>query len=250
MTAGLLFSGMAIGPWLGGRIIHYTGDLLSVFYFAAAVHILGGVYWILCVPESLPKHVRRANLAAQKERKAKQRAEGGLFIWHLFGFLQPLKMLLPKPVDKNNLRKGWDWNLTLLALAHAFAIMMMGSYPYKMTYAQQQFGWGAEEVCSCTLSFASAVLTCCAARHFLVDCWHRSGDIPPPGPPSDHQTFQASSPTYSTRRKRERHRGRATRKHHSTCSRTISLEGSRLPLPGAIGRVCPRRSYNGTPGCL
>jgi MFS family permease len=148
LSAGLLFSGMAIGPWLGGQIIHYTGDLLSVFYFAAAIHLCSSILWLMIVPESLQENVRLANKAAQEERLAKDRLENPRFSWgDLFKFLQPLKMLLPRdrlPGDPRG--RGKDWNLTLLVGAHACAMILMGSYPYKMAYAGQAFGWGPEGV--------------------------------------------------------------------------------------------------------
>ncbi|KAH7099879.1 MFS general substrate transporter [Auriculariales sp. MPI-PUGE-AT-0066] len=147
MSMGLLFSGMAVGPWLGGKLIAHTGDLLSVFWFAGVIHLCGSLFWIIFVPESLPEDVKQSNITAQAERLAKERSDEPQFsVWKLFKFLRPLKMLLPRPVDPNNHRRGMDWNLTFLAAAHSCAIIVMGSYPYKMAYAQNVFHWGSEEL--------------------------------------------------------------------------------------------------------
>ncbi|KZV82383.1 hypothetical protein EXIGLDRAFT_729795, partial [Exidia glandulosa HHB12029] len=119
-SAGLLFSGMAIGPTLGGRIIHHTGDLLSVFYFATAVHLVTGTIWMMIVPESLPSEVRAINIAKYNQQRHEAadalRARGEdcrRFTWcSLFAFLEPLSLLLPRQRDPLRPEKGRDWNLT------------------------------------------------------------------------------------------------------------------------------------------
>lgn len=124
---------MAIGPTLGGRIIHHTGDLLSVFYFATAVHVLTGTIWMIFVPESLPSDVRAANIAKYRGDRLEQaelRAQGGescrRFNWRsMFGFLEPLSLLLPRARDPLRPEKGKDWNLTFLVCAHGCALTLM-----------------------------------------------------------------------------------------------------------------------------
>ncbi|EJD42203.1 MFS general substrate transporter [Auricularia subglabra TFB-10046 SS5] len=149
-SAGLLFSGLAIGPTLGVRIIHHTGDLLSVFYFAAAVHLLTATIWSFFVPESLPDDVRALNIANHEERQRREAEDlhcRRRFTWRaMFGFLAPLAVILPRWRDPLRREKGKDWNLTFLALAHGCALMLMASYQYKFQYAADAFNWSTERM--------------------------------------------------------------------------------------------------------
>jgi len=63
----------------------------------------------------------------------------------IFQFLTPLRIFFPSKASGNNPSKiTRDWNLSFLALAYGFAIMMIGSYPYKLQYASLTFGWTSE----------------------------------------------------------------------------------------------------------
>ncbi|CAA7270975.1 unnamed protein product [Cyclocybe aegerita] len=156
-SLGLMFTGFAVGPALGSLLIRFTGHVLSVFFAAAASHILYTILVFFILPESVSQKqmaLAKARYAAELLDHAQERernpAVGVLVkIRRLFAFLSPLTVFLPgeaktKP-DGNPLKKPKkDWNLTLMALGYGFTITIMGSYSTKFQYAASTFGWTAE----------------------------------------------------------------------------------------------------------
>ena len=126
---GLVYTGMAIGPALGSLLIRQTGGLLTVFYFSFASHLLYACMVWFVVPESLsPTQLSRAKATYNRGKTLAGRGMGGLWA-RLASFFAPLKLFIPVTVTTNdNLSKRRkDWNLTLLAAAHGFVVMLMVS---------------------------------------------------------------------------------------------------------------------------
>lgn len=131
---GLLFTGVALGPALGGILLRVSGSVLSVFYAAAIMHLLYGILVWFILPEALTKEQMAASRTKHTEdiRKLKESREGiavGFIIriQRLFGFLSPLGILVPKVIKGRNPLKGRkrDWNLSLVAAAYGFTILVM-----------------------------------------------------------------------------------------------------------------------------
>ena len=126
---GLVYIGMAIGPAFGGLLIRETGDLLAVFYYAFSNHFaFACMVWFL-IPESLaPTQLARAKAAHNQD---KVQAGGGIsgLLAYLASFLAPLKLFIPVNVatSDNPLKRRKDWNLTLIAVAYGFVIMLVVS---------------------------------------------------------------------------------------------------------------------------
>jgi MFS family permease len=123
---GLVYIGMAIGPAFGGLLIRQTGDMLTVFYFAFANHMVFAFMIWFVVPESLaPTQLARAK-AAYNEMKAQARRGVGGVLTILVSFLAPLKLFVPVTVSMsdNPLKRRNDWNLTLLVAAHGLVVML------------------------------------------------------------------------------------------------------------------------------
>ncbi|KAH7929729.1 MFS general substrate transporter [Leucogyrophana mollusca] len=156
MTLGLMFTGVALGPVLGGLLVRTTGSPLSVFYFAAGLHAAYLIYVGLVVPESLTKS--RANGARERhqesvmDRRNVSTSAMGRVVGLLRGavsFLSPLAVLLPERVDVkgNPLKKPRrDWSLCFVAASYGFTMMDLGSLTYKFQYAAATFGWSSETV--------------------------------------------------------------------------------------------------------
>ena len=135
LSLGLLSTGMALGPTLGGLLIHSTGQTLSVFYMASCLHLMYSFMVWFIIPESLTKGQMelaktryadslradpdRTSLDARFTRNARR----------LFSFLVPLAILGPTEKGPGNSLRGRrkDWNLTLLAVAYGFTVAMMVS---------------------------------------------------------------------------------------------------------------------------
>ncbi|KAJ6525633.1 major facilitator superfamily domain-containing protein [Mycena capillaripes] len=154
LLLGLIFSGVGIGPTLGGLLIRFSKSILSVFYLATVVHGAFALLSFTALPESLTEtqmqtartqYQERLRLLDQQERTFLVR------IQRLFTFLKPLTIFFPERVETHPDASPWkgrqkDWNLTLLALAYAFTISIMGSLSFKFQYIIAYFGWTSENI--------------------------------------------------------------------------------------------------------
>lgn len=149
-----MFGGLALGPIFGSFLIRETGSVLAPFYGALIMHLLYVLVAAFIFPESLTKARQYAARHRHKEdaRKRKEQAEaddakakekGAMAVIlnkslrlaaRPWGFLGPLKMMLPrkrhadeleedKPVldSQGEVRSGWDFSLVKIAFA-------MGAY--------------------------------------------------------------------------------------------------------------------------
>ncbi|KAK7054689.1 hypothetical protein VNI00_003152 [Paramarasmius palmivorus] len=166
LAMGLMFTGFAVGPTLGGILIRFTHQVISVFYVAAFSHLFYALMTWLVLPESLTK--RKMELSTIKYRQqldgtSEHTATGIITIFRrLFFFLSPLTVFLPLRVGEVKVF-GRNWNLTLIALGYAFTISIMGSYTYKFQYAASEFGWSSE-----TISYWLSLVGGARAFHLAV----------------------------------------------------------------------------------
>lgn len=129
-----MFIGMTFGPTIGSFIIRATGNIMSVFYIGATIHLIFLFLNWFVVPESLfPAQMALSRQKYMEEIKT-QRREVGLFarVKRLFGFLAPLAIFAPIKVDSTGtassrwLRKGKrDWTLTFTAIAYGATVMLL-----------------------------------------------------------------------------------------------------------------------------
>jgi MFS family permease len=128
---GITFSGVALGPVIGGVLIRATGSALSPFYLAATVHTLYAMYIFLIVPESQTK--ARAMGARQRRRISLERRHNDLsrvrmILKSTIGFLSPLAVLLPERVivGGNPLKRSKrDWSLCLITASYGIAMSLV-----------------------------------------------------------------------------------------------------------------------------
>jgi len=133
---GFLFVGVAVGPTIGGLLISQTGDLLSVYYLAASIHVVYLFSVLFIVPESLSKeemannreaHARKTKSELEKER----RGGSGFWYWcwvaikRAFFFLKPLTVFLPR--KRAVTLRGGNWNLTFLMISYSLVALIMVS---------------------------------------------------------------------------------------------------------------------------
>ncbi|KAI9057904.1 MFS general substrate transporter [Trametes sanguinea] len=151
---GLLFTGMAIGPTLGGISIRLSGTFISVFFIAAGLHFIYALLIWFVIPESLsPAEMRaaRARHATEEETYRATHAHGGAMVLlkRMFAFLTPLLLFVPVQIGESGSPakgKRRDWSLCLVVAAYGFTISLMGSYVYFMQYIQTFFQWDTEQV--------------------------------------------------------------------------------------------------------
>ena len=134
LSLGLIFTGVALGPTLGGLLIRFTGETLSVFYVAGCLHLMYSFMVWFIIPESLTngqmEHAKtryadslRADPDSSLDARFTRNAQ------RLFSFLMPLAIFGPTEEKSGNtlLGRRKDWNLTLLAVAYGFSAVMIVS---------------------------------------------------------------------------------------------------------------------------
>ncbi|KAI1828511.1 MFS general substrate transporter [Xylaria intraflava] len=160
-----LFTGLALGPILAGKIVLWTGSVLSIFYINLGCHMLAILLFWFIVPESLSK--KRQMMAQEKHRMEQQTIRvaapgsaesvftsrpqawitgGKLRPWLLVLLranpLAPLKMFAPSGRENRRLRR----NLLLLAFIESVLMFAsLGAGTVLILYAKFMFDWGPWE---------------------------------------------------------------------------------------------------------
>ena len=136
-----LFTGIAMGPLLGGYVTKWTGTLLTMFYIALGCHLTFLLFLLFAIPESLSK---TRQLAAREKYRIHLEELGTAAGWThqigLYNFLAPLKVLYPTgPGSSPALRR----NLLLLSSIDTVVFgVAMGSMSIIVAYIGKVFQWG------------------------------------------------------------------------------------------------------------
>ncbi|KAI5249292.1 MFS transporter [Aureobasidium subglaciale] len=151
---GCLFTGIALGPILGGLIVKATGKILSIFYASLAVHAAFILFIAFCVPESLSKRRQEAAQDKHQEHKAQRGSSDWIDRVRAVNILEPLKILWPTGEGSSPALRR---NLVLLAAVDTILFgVAMGSMTIIVIYARYQFNWESFE----SSIFLSIVNTC------------------------------------------------------------------------------------------
>jgi MFS family permease len=136
LSLGLLFTGIALGPSVGGLFTHYNNNVISVFYFATFIHLVYAILIWAVVPESLTPSQRAASQREYANSVPSVRGSIMGSVKRAFEFLRPLSVFLPHGHTKDNpsMNKTADWSLTLLALAYGFTVMILVSISDQQTF--------------------------------------------------------------------------------------------------------------------
>ncbi|TFK68620.1 MFS general substrate transporter [Pluteus cervinus] len=156
LALGLLFTGVAIGPTLGGILIRETGKVIFVFYVTLILHVIYAMMVWFVIPESLSKPSMKQSRIAYRQEIAdlsRERQLNPAVGWlvklkRVFAFLAPLAVFIPVSKTSANplKRPRRDWTLTLLAIAYGISVTSWGSSTFKFQYAAATFGWTSEEL--------------------------------------------------------------------------------------------------------
>ncbi|KAI0191606.1 MFS general substrate transporter [Astrocystis sublimbata] len=160
-----LFTGLAIGPILAGKVAVWTGSVLTIFYIALGCHIVIITFVWFFVPESVSK---RRRMASQEKHQAEQdaiaaalpgslervfgaqppswimndRLRSSLLILLNANPLAPLKMFVPSGLANRLLRR----NLLLMGFIDMVLISAaLGAGTMIILYAKHMFNWGVLE---------------------------------------------------------------------------------------------------------
>ncbi|KAF8136749.1 MFS general substrate transporter [Boletus edulis] len=147
LSLGLMFTGVAVGPAVGGLLIRSTGTMMSVFYFASILHVAYAVFILFILPESLTRARMRGARLRRRQEQTNQASSGRApdVLKAAARFLDPIVVLLPEQSsDANSLKQRRDWSLFFIAIASGLVMSNAGSFSYKFQYAAAQFNWTPE----------------------------------------------------------------------------------------------------------
>lgn len=136
MLQGMLYVGLASGPWLDGLVLNLfsTSTTTSLFALAVAIGLSNLLFVLFVVPESLPPDRRlsrspgyiRSRTPSGSEDKSVQAAVRRGLTLVVAQFLRPVALFLPQ---KREGRKGRNWNLTLTGAALFIYVLSIVSGP-------------------------------------------------------------------------------------------------------------------------
>ncbi len=126
LNLGLIFIGVALGPAIGGLLLRTTGQVLSVFFLAAAIHATYALFVWFVVPEPLTTEQMQNSMKKHEERLHGSQHDhhtyrAATYIKRIFQFLSPLAIFIPS----RKARTGKDWNLTLIALSYGLIYLIL-----------------------------------------------------------------------------------------------------------------------------
>ncbi|KAL1860184.1 hypothetical protein Plec18170_002133 [Paecilomyces lecythidis] len=152
---GVLFTGVAAGPFLAGYVIKQTGQILGVFGAAVACHTFFFLTVLFVIPESLSKE--RQRIARDKHLIKRLDSDGSrrlsLKDLHPANLFRPLKILFPEEGNAHSatsdgraavsaVRKNL---IILAAIDTAMFGVAMGAIQIIIIYAEYMFDWGNYE---------------------------------------------------------------------------------------------------------
>ena len=142
-----LFGGIAVGPLIAALLVRKTGSIVTMFYFALAIHTFFIFYVVFVVPESLSKKrqlLAREKYAAELGDSFSNRQVGWKVKLKRANILAPLKILYPTgPGSSSAIRL----NLILLSAVDTIIFgVAMGSITVVVYYMGHQFNWDTAEI--------------------------------------------------------------------------------------------------------
>ncbi|KAI5297355.1 hypothetical protein KEM55_004815 [Ascosphaera atra] len=156
---GVLFGGLALGPFLGGMIIKQTGNPLYLFYASMVCYSIFLVFLIFIIPESLSKERQLENRLKHPVTFSFRKLVEEL---NPANFFRSLAIFSPKvsgSIDSKEkcILKAVKRNLFILAAVDTTVFgIKMGLSRIIIIYAEYLFGWGNVES-SFFVSLISAV---------------------------------------------------------------------------------------------
>ncbi|KIL67629.1 hypothetical protein M378DRAFT_1022862 [Amanita muscaria Koide BX008] len=141
---GIVFIGLAAGPWLTGMIIPSDAPTDIFFYISMTTMTLTMIYMLVLCPESRERAapVHSSHLANNDHTKTKTPmfvALRSYLLKFLEALVSPIAMFAPRPL-RGNPRKT-SYSLTLVGLAFFIYIISNGVYTSKYIFAQHLYSW-------------------------------------------------------------------------------------------------------------
>ncbi|PPQ71192.1 hypothetical protein CVT24_010010 [Panaeolus cyanescens] len=143
---GMVFVGLAIGPWLGGLFFPPKGYNDGFFYGSIGLISATILYVIFICPESrqpqrVPVVQERGDLASKPSPVI---TIGKLLKNFATALLLPISMFTPRRSFDNPSKR--NWNMTFVGLGLFLYLVSTGVYSAKYLYAQHVYDWTTAEL--------------------------------------------------------------------------------------------------------
>ncbi|KAJ8503024.1 hypothetical protein ONZ45_g11222 [Pleurotus djamor] len=158
---GLVFVGLATGPWVGSillRILKPKDSMSFMFYLSIIFYMAILTFVALILPESL--HKKHSDEAEPQPTIRSPEQFKLLVIRFIKTFFSPITMFRPNSFGP---RRRKDWNMTLVGCALFLYVLSSGVYQVKYLYAKHIYSWTAEQ-----LGFYMSLLWVIRALNLLV----------------------------------------------------------------------------------
>ena len=159
---GCMFTGIAVGPILGGLVIKASGNIMTIFYVAFVCHLGFIVFVTSFVPESLSQDRQIAARQRYRAELAKHPRRAWTTITNIANIFKPLSILFPPRDQTSDITRT---NLVLLAAVDTVVFgVTLGSASLVVMYSEFMFKWGNFE----SSVFVSIANTCRVGMLVLV----------------------------------------------------------------------------------
>ncbi|KAL8716448.1 MAG: hypothetical protein Q9220_000355 [cf. Caloplaca sp. 1 TL-2023] len=162
---GILFTGVALGPLLAGYIVKYTGNIVSVFYFAIGAHGFFALFVLFIAPESLTQERQmaareKATFAVDIPSRPRGDSRNAQIMQTInkYNILAPLKVLWSS--GSGAVRRN------LVTIAAVDCIMFgvaMGSMTVVLIYSEFMFGWSTFDA-----SIFVSIVNVCRVTNLII----------------------------------------------------------------------------------
>ncbi|KAJ3920154.1 hypothetical protein F5877DRAFT_89606 [Lentinula edodes] len=130
---GMVFVGLAIGPWLGGLITSSTGpeplNPYTLFYVSSTMNALLLCFVALVLPESIEKKYEPLEATIGWRRKPLKASIKSGLAELLAGLLSPISIFFPRIITNYEGSRKRDWNLSFAGGAlFLYLISILGYY--------------------------------------------------------------------------------------------------------------------------
>ncbi|KAF9532510.1 major facilitator superfamily domain-containing protein [Crepidotus variabilis] len=138
---GIIFVGLAIGPWIGGLFFPPKGYSDGFFLGSISLITITILYVAFIMPESRKPAAREASQHNDEEisfKKSPIEVAQRVTTTFLSALLLPISMFAPRRIPGSSRR---NWNMTLCGLSLFLYLVSTGVYSAKYLYAQHVYEW-------------------------------------------------------------------------------------------------------------
>ncbi|KAJ3824688.1 major facilitator superfamily domain-containing protein [Lentinula raphanica] len=147
---GMVFIGLAIGPWLGSFITSSIGsgttNPYTLFFVSSAMDALLLFFVAFVLPESIEKKYETPEANASWRRKPLKASIKSGLAELLAGFLSPISIFIPRYITNYEGSRKRDWNLAFAGSALFLYLISIGVFSIKYLYAQHIYSWSSNEL--------------------------------------------------------------------------------------------------------